>query len=182
MNTFQIDIPKLKSVVLYIIERLGEVDFHKAFKIMYFADREHLAKYGRQITGDVYIAMKYGPVPSFTYDVFKAIRGDGYYSKELKTLYGSFEIIGDSVVKGMGKADMDELSVSDLECLNKAIEENKELTFPQLSKKSHDGAYNAVQRDESLNLIDIATAGHANEEMIQYIRETQENRHISLLQ
>jgi len=37
-------------------------DFHKIFKIIYFADRQHLADWGRPITGDTYIAMEAGPV------------------------------------------------------------------------------------------------------------------------
>jgi uncharacterized phage-associated protein len=36
----------------------------KAIKLIYFADRLHLRKYGRPIVGDVYWAMKLGPVGS----------------------------------------------------------------------------------------------------------------------
>ena len=45
------------------LKRLDSIfgEGHKICKILYFADREHLSKYGRSITGDVYIAMTYGP-------------------------------------------------------------------------------------------------------------------------
>src|SRR5690606_40518414 len=41
-------------------------DIHKLMKLMYFADRDHLVKYGFPITGDMYIKLPYGPVPSFS--------------------------------------------------------------------------------------------------------------------
>ena len=43
-------------------------------KAIYLADKEHLQKYGRQMFGDRYIAMKLGPVPSLAYDIVKSVR------------------------------------------------------------------------------------------------------------
>jgi uncharacterized phage-associated protein len=40
-------------------------------KVMFFADRSHLRQYGRPVTGDLYIAMANGPVPSRIYDMVK---------------------------------------------------------------------------------------------------------------
>lgn len=42
----------------------GKINKMKAIKLVYFADRYHVRKYGRPIVGDVYWAMKYGPVAS----------------------------------------------------------------------------------------------------------------------
>jgi uncharacterized phage-associated protein len=41
----------------------------KALKLVYFADRFHLRKYGRPVVGDEYLAMTYGPVASGTKDL-----------------------------------------------------------------------------------------------------------------
>ena len=41
----------------------------KALKLIYFADRYHLRRYGRPITGDDYLAMPYGPVASGAKDL-----------------------------------------------------------------------------------------------------------------
>jgi len=92
MPDFKIDISKAKAVILYIAGKFGETDFHKVFKILYLAERAHLVKYGRPIVGDTYMAMKYGPVPSFIYDAFKAIRGDGYRMPGLDSFYIAFEV------------------------------------------------------------------------------------------
>jgi len=41
----------------------------RAMKLVFFADRYHLRKYGRMVTEDDYWAMRYGPVPSLTKEV-----------------------------------------------------------------------------------------------------------------
>lgn len=42
----------------------GYINKMKAIKLIYFADRYHLRKFGRPITNDEYFAMPYGPVNS----------------------------------------------------------------------------------------------------------------------
>ena len=74
----QFDKTKALNALLYVANRVQRKDFHKIFKIVYFADRQHLAEWGRPITGDTYIAMDAGPVPSRMYDMLKIVRGDSY--------------------------------------------------------------------------------------------------------
>lgn len=45
-------------------------------KIFYFADKEHYLDWGRPISGDFYVAMKHGPVPSRIYDLLKPGAGE----------------------------------------------------------------------------------------------------------
>lgn len=47
----------------------GTIEKLMALKLVYFADRYHLRRYGRPIIGDEYLAMQYGPVPSNTKDL-----------------------------------------------------------------------------------------------------------------
>jgi len=49
----------------------GKINKMKALKLVYFADRYHLRKYGRLITNDNYVAMKNGAVPSSTRDILQ---------------------------------------------------------------------------------------------------------------
>ena len=46
------DIDKAINVVLYVANRLPRKDFHKIFKVIYFADKAHLSEWGRTISGD----------------------------------------------------------------------------------------------------------------------------------
>ena len=47
----------------------GEINKLKALKMVFLADRYHLRRYGRPITGDEYFAMPYGPVASGAKDL-----------------------------------------------------------------------------------------------------------------
>jgi len=47
----------------------GKINYMKAGKLIYLADRSHLRSYGRSITNDTYVAMKNGTVPSKTKDI-----------------------------------------------------------------------------------------------------------------
>ena len=56
---------KATQALAFFAEQSGGVlNKMKALKLIYFADRYHLRKYGRSITNDTYFAMKYGPVAS----------------------------------------------------------------------------------------------------------------------
>ena len=44
------DMLKLKAVTLYILKQCGELDFIQLFKILYFAERQHYATYGKHPT------------------------------------------------------------------------------------------------------------------------------------
>ncbi|MCB1234479.1 MAG: SocA family protein, partial [Verrucomicrobiae bacterium] len=47
----------------------GRINKLKALKLVFFADRCHLRRYGRPITNDRYLAMNYGPVASSCKDL-----------------------------------------------------------------------------------------------------------------
>lgn len=47
----------------------GKINKMKAIKLIFLADRLHLRKYGRPIVGDMYFAMKLGPVGSLVKNV-----------------------------------------------------------------------------------------------------------------
>ena len=65
------DRKKLTELVLFILDKTGGVDFYHAFKILYFAEMKHLAKWGSGFVPDEFCALKYGPVPTQLYDAVK---------------------------------------------------------------------------------------------------------------
>ena len=68
------EILKMRAVVLYVLQTFQEgVDYIKLFKILYFAQKEHLVKYGRGVIDDTFHALQYGPVPSFIYKSFQML-------------------------------------------------------------------------------------------------------------
>lgn len=64
MLSFAFESEKFASAVAFLVERRPGLTKKQICKLMYFADKEHLLRYGRTITGDTYYALEQGPVPS----------------------------------------------------------------------------------------------------------------------
>jgi predicted hydrolase (HD superfamily) len=87
-------------------------------------------------------------------------------------------VILDNKIFARIKADRDELSISDMKCMDNAIKEYKDVDSYALSDLSHDvaweKAYTRSQDDPEKNkmtLIEIAKAGKAKQDIIDEIRE-----------
>ncbi len=123
--------------------------------------------------------MKYGPVPSLGYNILKSIRD----SEPVDAIYGDvaswFEIIDNNIVHAKKEPDLDYLSVSEMACIDEAIEESKSLSFGGRTGKSHDKAWKATKRNGEMKLMDIASAAGAKKSMIAYIQESLENEKAS---
>ena len=164
------DKTKALNALLYVVNRLQRRDFHKIFKILYFADREHLSEWGRPITGDNYIAMEAGPVPSKIYDMLKIVRGDSYM-KDIEGLSDYFKIEDWKYVQPLKDADTCALSASEKKILDKAIEKYGELSFGELKEKSHDIAWRSTARDYAIKWDDIAREAGLDSEEIAYLKD-----------
>lgn len=172
------EILKLKAVALYVVNKFEAIDILPLFKIIYFADREHYAVYGRRIIGDTYCALKNGPVPSFLYDAIKVLNG-GYTNTDLQIISNSLQIPDKEfayIISALEIPDMDELSASDIEMLNKSISENGSLPIHTLSRKSHDFAWESAWKKAQNSPIDpilMARAAGASDATIEYILENE---------
>lgn len=172
-------IAKIKAVILYIMQSFPEgVDYIKLFKILYFAQRDHLARYGKVIVDESFHALKHGPVPSYTYKGLQIAEG--------KSLAGDFDEflngieVRDQIVHATVPPEMDYISGADRRSLDASIQLYKDKDPYDLSDLSHDSAWMEarmrVQDDPQKNyltLIDMARAGNASEPMVDYIREKQ---------
>lgn len=177
-SIYSFELDKTKSVLLYIINKLDNADLLKVFKILYFAEQKHLKEYGNLIIFDKYIAMKNGPVPSFIYDLFKEVRGDRDRIEKNSNFYSGFNIKGKYDVIPVESSDLDYLSKSNIDCLELSIFENKDLSFDELSKKSHDSAWDSARKDDEIDFVEIAKAGGADSEMLKYVSECLSHREL----
>lgn len=159
------------QAIVYIVNKLvGFVsDMHKVSKILYFADQEHLSVYGRTITGDDYIKMPYGPVPSKIDDIFKALRGDSYFSNCIsEDITNCLEIKNKYVLKAKKECDTDYLSISDRKCLDNAINRCKDKSFADITRMSHDFAWNNAKMGRRISEKDILREIGDSEEYIEF--------------
>ena len=169
------DYEKALNTLLYITNALGTTDFHKAFKVMYFAEREHLSLYGSPLLTDTFISMENGPVPSRVFDILKAIRDNRISSAEIQAFSDGVSVENHKVIKSKRDADIDYLSETEVDALNHAIALCRYKKFGELADLSHDSAWKKAQPNKSMDLIAIAEAGGANEPMVSYIRSVSEN-------
>jgi len=161
------------QAILYILKKMGgKCDIHKCHKILYFADNEHLSKYGRSITGDAYVRMDFGPVPTCIYDLFKAVRGDSYFASQVDNVRnGCFHFVNNKDIAAVAEPDMSYLSESDVEMLNKYIEKLKDKDFIEVTDASHGYAWMHTAQNAVISVRDRLTEMGDTEEYIHYIEE-----------
>ena len=69
---------KLKEVILYILEKTGDISYYQLMKILFCSERVNLVACGDQITDLKFQAGKHGPVPYELYsEITKAQNGNG---------------------------------------------------------------------------------------------------------
>ncbi|WEZ84623.1 Panacea domain-containing protein [Rhizobium sp. 32-5/1] len=152
---FSVDKEKTIEALLYIVSRYGEVGRFHALKTLYYADLDHLRTFGRPITGDRYIAMENGPVPSYAYNAVK----EELPEPEREVVVGALSH-GDSekhpTYKAHRSPDLSYFSKTDLECLDRAFEYCRGRSFGQISDETHEhlawkkAALNAPMRFEDM--------------------------------
>lgn len=174
------EILKMRACLLYVLQALDkDVDYIKLFKILYFAQREHLVKYGRGIMGDTFHALKFGPVPSFIYKALQMAQEKLAKEDDFAVFLEGITVNKISLVSSSIPPDMDELSQSDIVCLNKYIKKYRDYNSYKLSNRSYydqawKEAFSRSKEDpekDVMTMIDIAKAGKAKSGMIVYIKE-----------
>jgi uncharacterized phage-associated protein len=160
------DAHKALEVILYVARTVP--DMYRALKMLYFADKEHLGRYGRLISGDSYVAMSHGPVPSGAYDLVKLARGDGLCYADIP-VHKAFAVDGHDIVP-CREANLDLLSESDMECLDSAIKRYGHLTFGRLKTLSHDKAFAAADQNDFIPLEAIAASLPDGDLIVDYIK------------
>lgn len=142
---FRFNQEKAIEVLLYISSEISNM--YNALKVLYFADREHLANHGRLIYGESYVAMAHGPVPSGAYDMVKAAKPDSLIRFDIEVK--DFLLLEGYEIVPLREPNLEKLSESDIEALDHAIEEYGHLSFGELQAISHrDSAFKAADEND----------------------------------
>lgn len=158
------------EAVLYIAYHSKDPSFHHISKLLYFADRLHLERYGRLIFGDTYIAMKHGPVPSGVYDMLKDARQQtGFY--RYPQAGGAFTIVKDYCVQPGRPANLEWLSDSDIECIDETIAQYDHKSFAALTELSHDEAWDAADLNDAISLESIVQSLGNPDDLLSHLLE-----------
>jgi len=134
----RLDEEKALASILYLAQKAnGSIDMYKLVKLVYLADKKHLLKWGRTITGDMFARMEHGTTPSGVYDMIKAVRRDKDWTRDLSPYFQVHE----NTVTALIDPDMDEFSESDIEVLDEIFAEHGHKTFGELKALAHDAAW-----------------------------------------
>ena len=115
----------------------GKINKMKAIKLIFLADRLHLRKYGRPIIGDMYWAMKLGPVGSLTKNVaeLSSISEDAlaYAKKYIKPIDERKQIFA-----SLRQEDLSVFSKTDLECIESVYNKFSDKDQFELAEITHE--------------------------------------------
>ena len=87
MTTFDFRPEKFASAVAYLVQLKPGLTKKQLCKLLFLADKQHLLRYGRTITGDRYFALEQGPIPT---EGLNALNGKGRFASALQR-YGRLE-------------------------------------------------------------------------------------------
>ena len=122
---FKFNKQKAIEAVLYLANKRPSIDKMSLYKFLFFADNEHLNKYGRPIFGGYYVAMPRGPVPSQVKNILE------------KENLPEFQI-DDYMITATRKPNLEFLSQSDIEVLDLIYGRLGNMTARELSNLSHE--------------------------------------------
>lgn len=129
---------KIVDLLVYLAHIKPSRDQYQCVKLFYLADKEHLNRFGRPITFDVYYAFDYGPVASTVLDLIKGYKPtlDEVGITELPIVLEKKEKI--LTLESPARAvDYDLFSKSDILVFSQIVEEFGEKSFGDLYKLTH---------------------------------------------
>ncbi len=133
----EFDYKKATQAINYLTKKEGgQIDKLKLIKLVYFADRYHLRRYGRPMVNDAYFAMPLGPVGSSVKDIAEF---STFLDESELNYAGSFIGRGGNANTVVSIADVDKevFSKSELEALDFAYSEFGTQSAPSLVNITH---------------------------------------------
>lgn len=188
---FEFELDKFIACVAIMASRkLSKLDKLKICKLLYYVDKYHLHKYGKPITGDTYVHMDNGPVPSKALDIMNevilkdqvtvsnGVSNKAKFSEFLKVKksvfhrYPVFELVKNPKV--------DVLSESELEAVGETIKIYGNFSGGQLIDKTHkDAAWLKTNRNEEIDYRSFfVDTEDASPGALEYLESLQEDLNI----
>lgn len=123
-----------QALNFFAVKNGGHINKMRSIKLIYFADRYHLRRYGRPITNDEYFAMSYGPVNSGVKDIAEM---SGFLGAKELDYASKFVAPSGYDVQSILPVDWDVFSQSDTEALSFAWERFSQYNEFQLAEITH---------------------------------------------
>ena len=145
------------AALMYLVKHSTH-EMYTALKMLYVADKRHLAVCGRFIADDDYCAMKEGATPSGVYDIIKDVRDNR--SKRFWRHPEADQYIcvsTDHKISLVRDVPTEHLSDVAIDCLRQTIRDFKNQPgFNYWRDLAHDAAWTKTSRKASMDVMDIA--------------------------
>lgn len=185
---FKFDPEKFVASLAFFASHAKDVDKLKAAKLLYYADKYHLVRYGKPILGDVYYHLDYGPVPSKALDIMNEaidpyrLRGIPQSNLELLMRYVKIDTEGKAhpTFQAKTKPDLEVFSESELEALNETIERYGHYSGPQLINLTHrEAPWLKTERNEEIDYhLFFEDEKNASPEAAEYLESLREHMEV----
>lgn len=127
---------KALEVIVWLAREQTQIDVYHLVKAVFFADKAHLASYGRPICGDTYDAAPYGPLAQIVYGI---LRQDHI---EMLALGGNgdlpFAVGPRHEVTAYRAPNLRKLSRSEISALESGLSHVRDKSFDDLYNETHD--------------------------------------------
>jgi len=140
---FRFDFEKVLAAIVFVSSSgIPDLTKYKIGKLLFLADKFHLVRYGRTITGDRICAMEYGPVLSQTLDILNDALANKH--EDPRTARLAEQVTINRVYHNphfASVADFDPgvyLSKSDLSALKHVLDEHGHKSFEELKALTHE--------------------------------------------
>jgi len=168
-----VDVELAVAALTYIAERQARPTLHSVFKVLYDAEKRHLADYLQPIVGDRYVAMTFGPVPSHLYDLLKHLRNPSSVlsvDPALADVGRRHLAMKDRMrIEVLERCDVEALSRSAIECLDEALEHERGMTFGERTDWSHDAAWQCTPKNSVIPWRKIAETLPGGTEIAEHL-------------
>jgi len=167
-----LDSEKALDVIIYLAIRLPERrNTYKILKVIYRANKNHLAKYGREVFRETYQALQFGTVPASSYDIVTHAKKGKVQNRMPAGVRKKIEVSQDDTIRALVTPNLRALSESDIECLNEAIEFYRGMTFDQVADNAHeDAAYKDTPRDKYIPIEKIILTLPDGELLLKHLK------------
>lgn len=146
-----LQVSKFKNVLLFILERCAgkpNVGETVLYKLLYFSDFNYYELYEEHLTGAKYRKLPYGPVPQKLDSIVHQMIEKGQLQR-VKTEYHGYP---QTRYLPLVKADLTELKASEVEVIDKVIEQMSDWSAAAISNYSHkDMPWLASKEGEEIN-------------------------------
>ena len=163
---------KALHAMLFVVTHLSKpANVYNVLKCLYYADRQHLQEYGRQIYGDTFYALEHGPVPSAAYEIIKYANGRAKWDLQFPEALESLDV-NDIHVSARAPVDTELLSRSDMACLLEAARKYGKMSFAKLKKLSHQGkAFENADPNGEMKLADLIDELRDGEAVASHLKD-----------